>query len=116
MKRPTSEYGKTLSKTYKPQVCKGCGRRLPKGSYMLIWQVWIDYQRHRFRLCSDCQKIIYGCKDRPPLCHQEHEWIVRGMCQSCDEFPFCDKVEYLRNSVPNDIYLGDVAEVWEEKC
>lgn len=107
-KKVISPHGKRLSRTVKPQVCKGCGRNLPKWSWMLIWQVWIDYQRHRFRLCSDCQRIIYECDERPPLSHQDNEWLVRDMCERCDGFPFCDKVEYLRDSKPGDMYLGDV--------
>lgn len=103
-----SEYGKRLSKTVAPHTCKGCGRILPKNSWMLIWQVWIDYRRERFRFCSDCQRIIYGCEDRPALCHQENDLLVRDMCERCDGFPLCDKVEYLRTSRPGDLYLGDV--------
>ena len=104
----TSKHGKKLSRLLAHQTCRGCGRRLPKGSWVLIWQVWIDYQRDRFRLCSDCPEIVYGCEDRRPICHQDDEFIVRDLCECCDRFPFCEKVEYLRRSEPGDWFFGDL--------
>lgn len=103
-----SKHGKRLSRIMKMQRCKGCGRKLPRGSLMLIWQVWIDYQRERFRLCSDCQEVIYGCETRRPISHQDDELIVRDLCERCDSFPVCDKVGYLRDSEPGDWFFGDL--------
>ena len=79
---------------------------------MLIWQVWIDRARERFRFCSDCQRIIYNCTDRRRISWQDDRWLIRDICESCDGFPFCDKVEYLRTSKPEDLFLGDLDGVY----
>ena len=115
MRSVISPHGKRLSKTVKPHTCRGCGRILPKQSWMLIWSVWVDFMRERFHLCSDCQRIIYECKERPPLNHQENEWLVRDMCMRCDGFPFCPRVEYIRESKPGDLFLGDVSGVGDNR-
>ena len=111
MSKIISKYGKRLSKIRKSQVCNGCGRILPKGSLMMIWQVWIKKKRYRFRFCSDCQKIIYECQKRPPLSYQDNEFLIRDMCQCCNRFPICENVKYLRNSNKGDLHLGDIPEI-----
>lgn len=103
-----SRYGKRLGKIRAHQRCNGCGRLLPKSSWMCIWQVWSEGRRERLRFCSDCQDVIYGCDERKPMHYQDGGNIIRDICRSCDSFPFCERVEYLKGSEPDDWYFGDL--------
>lgn len=113
-RRAISRHGKLLSKIRKNWRCKGCGRVMPKGSWVLLWHVWHDYQQEKWRLCSDCQRIIYECDGRRPICHQQDTYIIRDLCESCDGFPFCDKVDYLRESEPGSLHMGDLG-IYQER-
>lgn len=106
--RRLSKFGKPITRTRSLQRCRGCGRRLPARSWVALWSVWHEGERERMRLCSDCQEVVYGCPDREPICHQRDEWIVRNLCECCDRFPVCEKVEYLRDTRPGDIFFGDL--------
>lgn len=100
-----NRFGKRLSRMRSVQRCKGCGRMLPPGSLVVIWQVWCMVEgrnrRMRFRFCPDCQEVVYGCRHRP-LDKEHDELLVRDMCECCDGFPNCPKVEYLRKSRPGE--------------
>ena len=100
--------GKTM--TVKP--CDGCGRTLPKGSKVMMWRLWINGFQRKVRLCSDCQDVIYGC-DREVngmRMKDDEEHMVREMCGRCDSYPVCQKVKYLKESKPGDVWFGD----WDE--
>lgn len=99
--------GKVSAMT-KTNRCDGCGRILPKGSMALMWSVWSEGSRFRLRFCSDCQSIVYGCKERKPFDVQNEELFVRETCERCDEYPFCGKVEFLKESMPGDLWFGDI--------
>jgi len=96
-----------IGRTSKTNACNGCGRILPKGSMMTLWSVWRKGFRHRVRLCSGCRSIVYGCKERRPLDIGD-ALIVRDMCECCDSFPLCTRVQYLRDSEPGDMWFGDM--------
>ena len=98
--------GGKLSKTRANQRCDGCGCICPQGSRMLIWQVWRDGFRDRVRFCLRCRDVINGCDDRRRLDYDADDLMVRDMCERCDSFPFCEKVEYLREEMPGDLYFG----------
>lgn len=99
------------SRTMQVNPCDGCGRILPKGSIVTIWTVWRDGFKHRLRFCSDCQGIIYGCDERRAIDFQEDfgGCICREICECCSTFPFCEKVEHLRQSRPGDLFFGDLS-------
>lgn len=65
-------------------------------------------RRMRFRMCSDCQSVIYDCDCRRPIDKEHDELIVREMCQCCDRFPYCERVEYLRTTRPGDWMFADL--------
>ena len=96
-----------LAKTLQDNPCDGCGRILPKGSRMLIWSVWIHGLRRRLRFCSDCQGVIYGCDSRRPIDVQEDEFLIRDICECCDDYPICVKVDYMREFRPGALWFGD---------
>lgn len=102
-----SKYGKRLGRLTKNQVCRGCGRRLPSRSWSMIWSVWIDGKRQWWRFCSDCQDVIYGCDRRRKL-DDGDEFLVRDMCVECADYPFCDKIDWMRGSNTGDWYFGDL--------
>lgn len=108
MRKAISKHGKVLAKTRKLWVCKGCGRLIPKGSHVLVWNMWINRKLNRWRFCSDCQEVIYDCDGREPINYQRDEHLVRDFCKSCDSYPVCDKVEYLRKSKVGDINFADL--------
>ena len=97
-----------LSRTSQENRCDGCGRVLPKGSYVLIWSVWRFGRRRRLRFCSGCQSVIYGCDERRSIDMEDESELIRCFCESCDSFPVCDRVEFLKGSRPGDIYFGDL--------
>lgn len=92
-------------RTAKAQECDGCGRLLPKGSRMLRWNVWEDGYKIRLRFCEDCERVIYGCGSRRSLDFAD-DMMVREVCETCDDFPVCDRVEYLRESERGKIFFG----------
>ena len=47
-------------------------------------------------------------------CHQKDTYIIRDICESCDSFPFCDKVDYLRDSEPGSLHLRDLG-IYQER-
>ena len=98
------------SKTAQANPCDGCGRVLPKGSIVTIWTVWRDGFKHRLRFCSDCQGVIYGCESRRSIdFHPDTQgYICREICECCDSFPLCEKVEYQRGSEPGELFFGDL--------
>lgn len=97
-----------VARTRRTNPCDGCGRILPCGSEAMLWSIWSDGFRRRVRLCSDCQEVVYGCSSRRPLDSGSDEHMVRDMCERCDGYPFCERVEYLRGSRPGDIHFGDL--------
>ena len=108
-KKIISKDGHRLSLTRKPHVCDGCGRVLPKHSWVLMWSIWTDFHyRNRIRLCSDCQDICYNCNTRREMRYGTDEYLIRDICETCDSFPWCDRVDYLRGSKPGDLCLGDL--------
>lgn len=98
---PSGHFGRTMQ----ANVCNGCGRVLPKGSVMLLWSVWRRGFRNRVRLCRDCADIVYGCESRRPLDISD-QLIIRDLCECCDSFPVCPKVQYLRESEPGELWFG----------
>ena len=98
------------SRTMQPNPCDGCGRIIPKGSLITIWTIWLDGMKHRLRFCSDCQNVIYGCDIRRAIDIRSdlHKHMCREICECCDEYPLCGKVDYQRNSEPGDIFFGDL--------
>ena len=97
----------------KTHRCDGCGRVLPKGSLVTMWSVWRDNLRHRLRFCSDCQGVIYGCETRRSIDfgNDSMGYICREICERCDSFPLCEKVEYLRDGEPGEMFFGDLPTV-----
>ena len=97
-------------RTAQANQCDGCGRILPKGSVVTLWTVWLDGMKERLRFCSDCSGVIYGCdrRRRVDVASDVHSHMCREMCGCCDEYPFCGKVEYMRESEPGDLYFGDL--------
>ena len=107
-----SKHGKKLSFINKTHTCNGCGCVLPRGSAILMWSVWKNGKRHRYRLCSRCQEPIYAC-DREKMgrhLDSDEKYMVRAMCQTCDTFPVCDKVDYMRKEQPGEVFWGDLEE------
>lgn len=89
--------------------CDGCGRILPKGSVVLMRSAWSDGFRRRVRLCTDCQGVVYGCELMAGRrLDADAECMVRDVCECCDSFPVCDRVQYLRKQEPGELWLGDV--------
>lgn len=96
-----------IGKTRTVKPCDGCGCVLPKGSMVMLWRIWIKGLQRKVRLCSRCQDVVYGCAGRAGL-DCEHEFMVRELCESCDSFPVCSRVKYLREENPGEIWFGDV--------
>ncbi len=107
--------------TRKQWACDGCGRVLPKGSRVLQWQVWRQVPKTkgkvsthtfnvktRLRFCSDCESVIYGCDGRESIRFESDDMLVRRLCERCDEYPFCDKVTYMRKDLPGKVFFGDL--------
>mgnify|MGYP007135613930 CR=1 FL=1 len=103
-----SKYGHKLAKTRTVQRCNGCGRILPKGSLVLLWSIWDFEGRHNVRICQDCERVVYDCEKRRALNWQQDECLVRDLCKCCDLYPWCEKVEYLRNSAEGEVFFGAV--------
>lgn len=66
------------------------------------------------RLCSDCQKICYNCDSRRELRYGVDEHLIRDLCSTCDEYPWCDMCAYLKTSRPGDLFLRDLDGVTNE--
>ena len=113
-KRHTSTHGNELKMVRAPHACSGCGRILPNHSWVEIRCELHDFTWYKHYLCSDCQKIIYGCSEAEDY---KVPCAIRSRCRSCDDFPFCDKVDYIRNTSKGDLCLSDVdrEDMWEEK-
>lgn len=107
---PRRAKGNRSCKTRKAHPCAGCGRVLPKGSVVTRWTIWRDGYRHELKLCSDCQEVVYGCDRRPKLDYDpmEEGYMLRNMCERCDYYPTCDKVDYQRREEPGEIFFGDL--------
>ena len=103
-----------VSRMTRTNPCDGCGRILPSGSEVVMWSVWVEGARYRLRFCSDCQGVIYGCgsregKRRPIDIERDVGTLIcRSICECCDEYPVCGKVDYQRESRPGDIFFGDL--------
>ena len=108
---PVNSPKRRVSKVRKPQVCDGCGAVLPKGSNMLTWAVWSEGEKIRLRFCSRCQGVIYGCDARRSIDlfgEDDCTYICRNICECCDDYPSCGKVDYMRESQPGDLFFGDL--------
>ena len=97
-----------LSKTTAPHACSGCGAMLPKGSMVLIWSIWSKGMRNRYRFCSGCQSVIYDCKERRPMDVQHDYWLVRDICESCDGYLTCPRVQYMKDTPPGEVTFADL--------
>ena len=96
------------SKLASVKRCDGCGSILPKGSMALIWSIWQDGQQNRYRLCSKCQNVIYGCKTRRSIDIDHDDLLVRDICESCDGYLTCPKVQYLKERSVGEITFDDL--------
>jgi hypothetical protein len=107
---PLSKYGHRLTCTQTIHRCGGCGRMLPIGSFVQQWSIWGDSRkiRHRYWICSQCEDVIYGCNGHDHLNPRETSMLVRYMCRRCDSFPTCERVNWLRESKPGDVWFGDL--------
>ena len=101
----TSPFGHKLTKTNSVHYCGGCGRLLPRTSEVCQWSIWDEEGRHRVYLCPDCERVIYTCHNRRKLSWQDDTYLVRDMCETCDSFPWCDKVEWLRQEEVGRAYF-----------
>ena len=105
---PLSRYGHRLVKTQSMHRCAGCGRVLPVGSFVQTWSIWGKSRRirHRCWICSQCEDVIYGCDGHAHMTYEEP--MVRTLCGRCAAYPTCERIEWLKDSKPEDVWFGDL--------
>ena len=102
--------GAGIIRTAKPQICDGCGRKIPMWSWVIRWNCWDRGRKIRVRFCKDCEEVIYRCKKHGRVYVYNDgvakKLLVANLCRSCPGYLSCEKAEYLRTMNPDDTWWG----------